>query len=133
MICCIVHLFLCCNIWRESISMSILSVSIFFLIAFNNFKAAFQRLLFCLCVLIVSHMHFRVNLHIMQLPDYQGTGWSNRHDIWSLRNCNRIWTHSHLVHKRTVNHLTKLTSLAKWLSLRLQTKQLWVQTLLQST
>ena len=26
----------------------------------------------------------------------------NRRDIWSLNNCNGIWTHKHLVHKRTL-------------------------------
>ena len=29
---------------------------------------------------------------------------------------NRIQTHNHLVHKRTLNYLAKLASLAKWLS-----------------
>ena len=33
--------------------------------------------------------------------------------------CNWIRTHNHLVHKRTLNHLAKLASLAKWLSVRL--------------
>ena len=37
---------------------------------------------------------------------------------------NKIWTHNHLVLKQTINHLTKL---AKWLSVHLQTKWLWVQ------
>ena len=37
----------------------------------------------------------------------------NRRDIWSLSDCNGIWTHSHLVRKGTLNHLAKL---AKWLS-----------------
>ena len=33
--------------------------------------------------------------------------------------CNWIRTHNHLVHKRTLNHLAKLVSQAKWLSVRL--------------
>ena len=33
--------------------------------------------------------------------------------------CNGTRTHNHLVHKRTLNHLAKLASLAKWLSVRL--------------
>ena len=33
--------------------------------------------------------------------------------------CNWIRTHNHLIHKRTLNHLAKLASLAKWLSVRL--------------
>ena len=28
----------------------------------------------------------------------------NRHDIWSLSDSNRIWTHKHLVRKWTLNH-----------------------------
>ena len=41
--------------------------------------------------------------------------------------CNRIRTHNHLVRKRTLNHLTKLVNLAKWLSLRLRTKWFWAR------
>ena len=37
----------------------------------------------------------------------------NRHEIWSLSDCNWTRTHNHLVHKRTLNHLAKL---AKWFS-----------------
>ena len=56
----------------------------------------------------------------------------NRRDIWNLSDCNRTWTCNHLVRKRTFNHLAKLASLAKWLSVRLRTKRLWVRVLLQS-
>ena len=46
---------------------------------------------------------------------------------------NEIRTHNHfLVHKRTLNHLAKLAKLAKWLSVRLRTKWLWVPILLLS-
>ena len=41
-------------------------------------------------------------------------------------------THNNLVRKRTLTHLAKLASLAKWLSVRLQTNWLWVQAQLQS-
>ena len=37
----------------------------------------------------------------------------NRDNIWSLSDCNRIWTHNNLVCKWTLNHLSKLD---KWLS-----------------
>ena len=46
-----------------------------------------------------------------------------------LSDCNWNWTHNHLVCKRTLNHLAQL---AKWLSVRLQTKWLWVWVQLQS-
>ena len=42
----------------------------------------------------------------------------NKHDIWSLSNCNETRTHNHLVCKRTLNHLAKLT---EWLSLTVST------------
>ena len=47
----------------------------------------------------------------------------NRRDIWSLSDSNGIWTHNHLVHKQTLNHLAKLAS---WLSVHLRTKWMWV-------
>ena len=37
----------------------------------------------------------------------------SRREIWSLSDCNWTRTHNHLVHKRALNHLVKLT---KWLS-----------------
>ena len=46
-----------------------------------------------------------------------------------LSNCNGTRTHNHLNCKRTLNHLA---SLAKWLSVCLQTKCLWVQVPSQS-
>ena len=71
----------------------------------------------------------------------------NKHDIWSLSDCNAIRTHYHLVRKQTFNHLAKLAKwlscvvstyqlnhlapLAKSLSVHLQTKWLWVRVLLQ--
>ena len=45
----------------------------------------------------------------------------NKRDMWSFSDCNGIRTHKHLVRKRTLNHLYKLVSLAKWLSFLLQT------------
>ena len=56
----------------------------------------------------------------------------NRRDIRSLSDCNETRTHNHLVRNRTLNHLTKLVSLAKCLSVRNQTKWLWVRVPLQS-
>ena len=44
-----------------------------------------------------------------------------------LSDSNVIRTHNHLVRKRKLNHLAKLDSLAKWVSVRLQTNWLWVQ------
>ena len=52
--------------------------------------------------------------------------------LLTLSECNEIRTHNHLVYKRTLNHLAKLASLAKWLSVLLRTNWLWVQIPLQS-
>ena len=51
--------------------------------------------------------------------------WENYRQILESRN--GIRTQKHLVRKRALNHLTKLVSLAKWLSVRLRTKWLWVR------
>ena len=56
----------------------------------------------------------------------------SRHEIWSLSGCNWTQTQNHLVRKRTPNHLAKLASLAKWLSIRLRTKWFWVWVQLES-
>ena len=50
----------------------------------------------------------------------------------SLSDCNWIRSHNQLVRKRTLSHLAKLAYLAKWLSIRLRTKWLWVQIPFQS-
>ena len=51
--------------------------------------------------------------------------------ISRLGDFNESQTHNHLVCKLTLNQLAKLTSLAKWLSVRLQTKWLRVRFRLQ--
>ena len=45
----------------------------------------------------------------------------------SFNDSNEIRTHNYLVRKPTLNHLAKLASLAKCLSVRLKTKWLWVR------
>ena len=83
----------------------------------------------------------------------------SRRKVRSLSDCNWTRTYNHLVHKRTLNHLDKLTiwlscvvstylygalsinhtqfnhlaSFAKWSSVRSWTKWLWVRVQLQST
>ena len=42
-----------------------------------------------------------------------------------LSDCSGTRTYNHLVFKRTLNHLAKLASLAKWLSVPLRTKGCW--------
>ena len=85
-----------------------------------------------LYVLAMSCTCFRVNtlyscLNVKELLA------QSRHEIWSLSDCNWTRIQNHLVRKRTLNHLAKchLVSLAKWLSVRLQTKWFWVRVQLQ--
>ena len=56
-----------------------------------------------------------------------------RHDIWKLSDSNEIQTYNHLVFKRFSKtiYLPKKASLAKWSSVRLWTKWLWVWFLLE--
>ena len=63
--------------------------------------------------IIMSRMHFTVNLYSIVCLNVNELLARNRHDIWSLIDSNRIRTHNHLVRKWTLNHLAKL---AKWLS-----------------
>ena len=62
--------------------------------------------------------HFIVCLNVKELLA------RSRHHIWSLSDSNEIRTQNHLLRKRTLNHLAKLT---RWLSVRLRTKWLWVR------
>ena len=56
----------------------------------------------------------------------------NKRNIWRWNDCNGTRTHNQLVRKQTLNHSVKLASLAKWLSVRLGNRWLWVQIPLQS-
>ena len=65
-----------------------------------------------LYVIILSCTSLRVNPHsIVCLNTKELPAWSRCHTC-SLSECNEIWTHNHLIRKRTLNHLVKL---AKWL------------------
>ena len=86
----------------------------------------------CLHVLIMSRTRFRVNPHSIVV-------WMSRNFLLEtgsisevLSDCNGTRTRSHLVHKRTLNHLSKLANLANWLNVRWRTKWFWVPVPLQS-
>ena len=66
-------------------------------------------------VIIMSRTSFRVNPH--------STVCLNVKELLA-RSRPHIWSWSDLIHKRTLNHFAKL---AKWLSIRLRTKWLWVR------
>ena len=72
----------------------------------------------------------------LQLPECLGTPCSKHARYLKFKWLQRIRNHSQLVRKQIINHLAKLanclSSLAKWLSVRLQTKWLWVRVPLQS-
>ena len=76
------------------------------------------------CMLLWCHVHVSEWIYALCCLNVKELFAQNRRDIWRLSDCNRSWTRDHLVRKRTLNHLAKL---AKWLSVRLQTKWLWVR------
>ena len=61
---------------------------------------------------------FRENLYSMVCLNVKELLARNRCHIWSLSNNSEIWTHNHLICKRTLNCLAKL---AKWLSCDMST------------
>ena len=78
-------------------------------------------------VIIMSRMSFRVILHSIVCLNVKELLARSSRRIWSLTDSNGIRTHNRLVRKRTLNHLAQLASLAKWVSVSLQIKWLWVQ------
>ena len=78
--------------------------------------------------------HVRVSewIHTLLLTECQGTPCSKQARNVNLSDFNCFRTHNYLVRKRTLNHLAKLTSAAKRLSVRLRTKWLLVRVQLQS-
>ena len=58
-------------------------------------------------VIIMSRMHFRVNLHSI-VAWMSRTPWLEQVRIWMLNESNGIRTHSYLVCKETLNYLAKL-------------------------
>ena len=82
-------------------------------------------------VLIMSRTRFRVESLFYSCLNVKELLARKRRNILSLSDCHGTRTYKHLVRRRALNHLAKLTSLAKWLSGCLQNKWLWVRVLLQ--
>ena len=79
-----------------------------------------------LYVIIISCTSVRVNPHSIVCLNVKALlDWSRCH-IWSLNDRNVIRTYNQLVGKLTTQ-LNHLAILVKWLSVRLQTKWLWVR------
>ena len=80
----------------------------------------------------VSHLRYHKFKHnsfnTMNSLYTQSWNWVNS----PFFDCNWTRTNNHLVRKRTLNRLAALVSLAKWLSVGLRTKQLWVRNQLKS-
>ena len=75
---------------------------------------------------IMSRTSLRANPHSIICRNVIELLARSRRHIWSLSDSNVIRTHNHLVRKRTLDNLAKQASLAKWLSVGLRTKGLWV-------
>ena len=87
---------------------------------------------FFLYVLIMSHTRFLSESTLYSSLNVKELVARNTRKILSLSDSSGSRTHNHLVRKRTLNHLTKLASLPKYFSVRLQAKWLWVRVPLQS-
>ena len=68
---------------------------------------------FYLYALVMSRTKFQSESTLHSCLNVKELLARNRREIWCLSDCNWTRTHNHLVRKRTLNHLTKLT---KWLS-----------------
>ena len=76
-----------------------------------------------LYVIIISRTSFRVNSYSIVCLNVNELVILSRRHILSLRDSNMIRTHNYLLRKRSLQP----PSLAKWLSVCLQTKWLWVR------
>ena len=65
-----------------------------------------------MCKLLLCHA-FQSETTLYRWLDVKELLAWNRRDIWSVTDSNGIRTHNHLVRTRTLNHLAKLTGLAK--------------------
>ena len=104
-------------------------VRLLFYQSFSLWSRYFDKHVFRLNVLIISRTCSRENSHSVIALMFD-IAW-NRSNICSVSDCNGTRTHNHLVCTWTLNHLAKMV-LAKWLSVCLQTKWLWVWIPLQS-
>ena len=73
--------------------------------------------LICMVILTACSYHvthtFQNEFTLYNCLNFKKLLARNRRDIWSSSDSNRIQTHNHLIHKRTLNHLSKMD---KWLS-----------------
>ena len=92
-----------------------------------EFKGLFGNVITVDCMFLPCHVCISEWIHTLWLPEWQEFFAWIKCEIWSLSDCNWTQSHNHLVLKKTLNHLAKLASLAKWLSVCLQTNWLWIQ------
>ena len=78
-------------------------------------------------MITLSNMNKTESASTLQRPMF--VLYKNQSINFVLSDCNGTRTHNYLV--KEPYHLAKLASLAKWLSVRLQTKSLWVRVPLQ--
>ena len=85
-----------------------------------------HSVIFCSLIILIT-----TSSSAQQFPEFQkefGLGVMDYRTVTeavkSLNDCNWTRTRNHLLHKRTLNHLGKLVSLDKWLSVGIRTKWL---------
>ena len=115
------------RIWSHLLEKSLIENFIYYAVIFKTSSHCLQVDLTRQDILIVYYYH------VTQVFQRESTLYSclnvkelarNRRYIESLSDSNGIQNHNRLLRKRTLNHLPK--RLAKWLSICLRTKCLWV-------
>ena len=119
--------------WFKSFKAFSLGSNVYELLSFFTFSTV--SFSFCSAIVIRSSdcmflpCHVRVSewIHNLWLPEYQQTPCFKQAPNLKLKWLQLDLNPHHLVRKRILNHLAQLGSFAKWSSVRLQTKWLWVQ------
>ena len=74
-------------------------------------KEKLRTVFSCDCMFLLCQVRISEWIRTLLLPECQGTPCSKQIPYMSLSDCNGTWIHNHLVNKRTVNHLAKLSKM----------------------
>ena len=77
-------------------------------------KLMVQFVLILFCMILIKTVSFKNILNLIALDcmlscHVRVSEWIHRSEIWDLSDCNWTRTHNHLVRKRPINHLAKIS------------------------
>ena len=77
-------------------------------------KLTVQFVLILFCMILIQTVSFKNILNLIALDcmlscHVRVSEWIHRSEIWDLSDCNWTRTHNHLVRKRPINHLAKIS------------------------